>query len=118
MQSCAEVLNLFSLNVALFLVFLHLKLLHADLDLRVVLDGAAGLDEKDVDTPVLHVISGHDGADVGVQMKVPGSVGVQDGGEPGPVAVEEIFGRDVVVGAPVLEAGLEAIAVAEDLFGG
>jgi hypothetical protein len=113
-----EVFDFFPLDFALFLPLLHLDLANADFYFRVVLDGAARLHQEDVDAPVLHVVPGHDGADAGVQVEVSRAVGVEDGGEAGPVAVEEVLGGNEVPGAAVLKPGLEPVAVAEDLFGG
>jgi len=112
-----KVLDLLAFDLVMLLLLLHLDLLDADLDLRVILDSAARLDQEDVDAPVLHVVAGHDGADVGVQVQVSRSIRVQDGREPGPVPVEEVLCRNIVVGTTVLVSGLKPVAVAKDFFG-
>lgn len=89
----AEVLELLLLDGLPLLVLLHVDLVLADLDLRVVLDGAARLDEQLVDAPVAHVVAGDHGAVVGVQMQVAGAVGVQQVDETRVVAVEEVLGH-------------------------
>lgn len=107
----SEVLQLLPLDGLPLLVLLHLDLVGADLDLRVVLDGAARLDQQLVDAPVAEVVARDDGAVLRVEVQAADAVGVQDVDEAGVVAVEEVL-WDVVVGA----RDAVAITVVQDLL--
>ena len=109
----SKVLQLLPLDGPPLLVLLHVYLVLADLDLGVVLDSAAGLDQEVVDAPIPHVVSADDGAVVGVEMEVAGPVGVQQVDEAGVVSVEEVLGDVVVDGGDLV-----AVAEEEDLLDG
>ena len=108
-----EVFQPFAFQLLAFLVLLHEQLVLANLDLRVIPDGAARLDQQLVDAPKVQVALGDGRAVVHIEMQVSRAVGVQDVDEAGVVAIEEELWH-VVVG----RAHAVTVAVHQDLFYG